>query len=107
MIYNTKNTIRNINNIFGFNRKLNKRFYLSDQYVIAAVKRFVKLSVKAKDVIDVPDCVFSVIDHAGSGGCYLDIPSDVLHQTLTELEANKLLDDTERNRKLRVYRMMI
>ncbi|KAM0012112.1 hypothetical protein Hdeb2414_s0056g00757491 [Helianthus debilis subsp. tardiflorus] len=68
---------------------------------IAAVKPFVKFSVKAKDINEIPNCVFSVLDHAGSGrpgGCYLDIPSDVLHQTLTELEANKLLDDAEKNR---------
>ncbi|KAM0068101.1 hypothetical protein Hdeb2414_s0002g00069311 [Helianthus debilis subsp. tardiflorus] len=68
---------------------------------IAAVKPFVKFSVKAKDINEIPSCVFSVLDHAGSGrpgGCYLDIPSDVLHQTLTELEANKLLDDAEKNR---------
>ncbi|KAJ0550294.1 hypothetical protein HanRHA438_Chr07g0306641 [Helianthus annuus] len=68
---------------------------------IAAVKPFVKFSVKAKNINEIPNCVFSVLDHAGSGrpgGCYLDIPSDVLHQTLTELEANKLLDDAEKNR---------
>ncbi|KAJ0771021.1 hypothetical protein HanPI659440_Chr07g0264271 [Helianthus annuus] len=68
---------------------------------IAAVKPFVKFSVRAKDINEIPNCVFSVLDHAGSGrpgGCYLDIPSDVLHQTLTELEANKLLDDAEKNR---------
>ncbi|KAJ9540990.1 hypothetical protein OSB04_027496 [Centaurea solstitialis] len=70
---------------------------------IAAVKPFVKFSVKAKDIKEIPNCVFSVIDQARSGkpgGCYLDIPSDVLHQTVTESEANKLLDDAESGRKV-------
>ncbi|KAD5960862.1 hypothetical protein R6Q59_013928 [Mikania micrantha] len=65
---------------------------------IAAVKPFVKFSVKAKDISEIPSSVFSVLDHAGSGrpgGCYLDIPSDVLHQTVTESEANRLLDEAE------------
>ncbi|KAK1440624.1 hypothetical protein QVD17_06453 [Tagetes erecta] len=74
---------------------------------IAAVKPFVKMSVKAKHISEIPTSVFSVVDHAGSGrpgGCYLDIPSDVLHQTLTELEADKLLDDAERSRNLQPVR---
>ncbi|KAI3735297.1 hypothetical protein L6452_14792 [Arctium lappa] len=53
--------------------------------------------------MEIPNSVFSVIDHARSGrpgGCYLDIPSDVLHQTVTESEANKLLDDAEISRKI-------
>ncbi|XP_071706489.1 2-hydroxyacyl-CoA lyase [Rutidosis leptorrhynchoides] len=74
---------------------------------IAAVKPFVKFSVKVKNVTEIPNAVFTVIDHAGSGrpgGCYLDIPADVLHQTVTESEANKLLDDAENSRKLDVIK---
>lgn len=62
---------------------------------IAAVKPFSKFSVKAKHIRDIPSCVFQVLDKAVAGrpgGCYLDLPSDVLHQTLSEFEADKLLD---------------
>ncbi|KAF3444320.1 hypothetical protein FNV43_RR14010 [Rhamnella rubrinervis] len=62
---------------------------------IEAVKPFSKLSVKAKDIRDIPDCVFRVIDRAISGrpgACYLDLPSDVLHQTIQESDAESLLD---------------
>ncbi|CAH2057229.1 unnamed protein product [Thlaspi arvense] len=41
-----------------------------------------------------PGIMLTVIKHAYSGrpgGCYLDLPSDVLHQTITESEAEKLL----------------
>ncbi|KAK9912468.1 hypothetical protein M0R45_036330 [Rubus argutus] len=61
---------------------------------IAAVKPFSKYSVKAKDICEIPDCVFQALSHAGSGrpgGCYLDFPSDVLHQTISESEAEGLL----------------
>lgn len=74
---------------------------------ISAVKPFVKFSIKVKHVTEIPNSVLRVLDQAGSGrpgGCYLDIPSDVLHQTVTELEANKLLDDAESNRKLEVIK---
>ncbi|KAF3443462.1 hypothetical protein FNV43_RR13144 [Rhamnella rubrinervis] len=50
---------------------------------------------KAKDIRDIPDCVFRVIDRAISGrpgACYLDLPSDVLHQTIQESDAESLLD---------------
>ncbi|XP_057482300.1 2-hydroxyacyl-CoA lyase [Actinidia eriantha] len=69
---------------------------------IAAVKPFSKFSVKATNITQIPSCVFQVLDHAGSGrpgGCYLDLPSDVLHQTVTEAEAEKLLIDAEKERK--------
>ncbi|OAY60450.1 hypothetical protein MANES_01G113700v8 [Manihot esculenta] len=61
---------------------------------IEAVKPFSKFSVKAKDIKDIPNCVVQVIDQAVSGrpgGCYLDLPSDVLHQTVTEPEAESLV----------------
>ncbi|PWA67968.1 thiamine pyrophosphate dependent pyruvate decarboxylase family protein [Artemisia annua] len=66
---------------------------------VTAVKPFVKTSVKVTKVEEVPDAVFQLISVAGSGrpgGCYLDIPADVLHETLTELEAERLLDEAER-----------
>ncbi|GJX68123.1 2-hydroxyacyl-CoA lyase [Tanacetum coccineum] len=56
------------------------------------------LAVKVKKVEEIPDAVFELINVSGSGrpgGCYLDIPADVLHETLTELEAQKLLDEAE------------
>ncbi|KAL6960924.1 hypothetical protein U1Q18_038691 [Sarracenia purpurea var. burkii] len=69
---------------------------------IAAVKPFSKFSAKATDIKEIPNCVFQVIDHSVSGrpgGCYLDIPTDVLHQTVTESDAEKLLLDAENGRK--------
>ncbi|CAI0451470.1 unnamed protein product [Linum tenue] len=61
---------------------------------LEAVKPFSKFSVRAKDIKDIPNCVVQVLDWAVSGrpgGCYLDLPTDVLHQTLTESEAEELL----------------
>ena len=68
---------------------------------IEAVKPFSKFSVKAKDIKEIPNCVARVLDHAvsgRSGGCYLDLPTDVLHQTVTESEAEKLLAEAEKER---------
>ncbi|XWS75518.1 hypothetical protein CRYUN_Cryun01aG0096400 [Craigia yunnanensis] len=70
---------------------------------IEAVKPFSKFSVKAKDIKEIPNCIARVLDHAVSGrpgGCYLDLPTDVLHQTLTESEAEKLLAEAEKGRNL-------
>ncbi|KAM1114365.1 hypothetical protein TB1_046279 [Malus domestica] len=61
---------------------------------IAAVEPFSKFSAKAKSIKEIPDCVFQALAEAGSGrpgGCYLDFPSDVLHQTISEAEAESLL----------------
>ncbi|GMH19017.1 hypothetical protein Nepgr_020858 [Nepenthes gracilis] len=61
---------------------------------IAAVKPFSKFSVKATSIDKIPNCVFEVLGHAllgRPGGCYLDLPSDVLHQTVSATEAEKLL----------------
>lgn len=66
---------------------------------IAAVKPFSKFSVKATNINQIPSAVFQALQRAGSGrpgGCYLDIPSDVLHQTISESEAEKLLTEAER-----------
>ncbi|KAM1956330.1 hypothetical protein ACFX16_025760 [Malus domestica] len=61
---------------------------------IAAVEPFSKFSAKAKSIKEIPDCVFQALAKAGwgrPGGCYLDFPSDVLHQTISEAEAESLL----------------
>ncbi|KAL3527005.1 hypothetical protein ACH5RR_011661 [Cinchona calisaya] len=68
---------------------------------IAAVEPFSKYSVKATDISKIPASVFEVLDRAVSGrpgGCYLDLPTDVLHQSVTESEAQKLIDDAEKSR---------
>lgn len=65
---------------------------------IAAVKPFSKFSAKATDIKEIPRLVFEVLRHAVSGrpgGCYLDIPTDVLHQTVSESEAIRILDAAE------------
>ncbi|KAH7846336.1 hypothetical protein Vadar_012671 [Vaccinium darrowii] len=72
---------------------------------VEAVKPFSKLSVRARDIKDVPRCVFQVLGKAASGrpgGCYLDLPSDVLHQTVSEAEAEQLLVDAEKEVKVEV-----
>jgi 2-hydroxyacyl-CoA lyase 1 len=69
---------------------------------IAAVKPFSKFSVKATDIKLIPRCIFDVLHHAASGrpgGCYLDIPSDVLHQFVSESESEQLLDEAEAESK--------
>ncbi|CAO2209370.1 unnamed protein product [Urochloa humidicola] len=61
---------------------------------IAATKPFAKLAVKATTIADIPRLVFQALNAAVSGrpgGCYLDIPSDVLHQTIPESEAADLI----------------
>ena len=68
---------------------------------IEAVKPFSKFSVKAKDIREIPMAVSQVLDWAISGrpgGCYLDLPSDVLHQTMTVSEAENLLIEAEKCR---------
>ncbi|XP_031253279.1 2-hydroxyacyl-CoA lyase [Pistacia vera] len=65
---------------------------------IEAVKPFSKFAVKAKDIKDIPNCVAQVLDRAVSGrpgGCYLDLPTDVLHQTISESEVEELLKSAE------------
>ncbi|KAE8649340.1 2-hydroxyacyl-CoA lyase [Cucumis sativus] len=61
---------------------------------VEAVKPFSKISVKATDISEIPNCVARVLNSAVSGrpgGCYFDLPSDVLHQTISESEAERLL----------------
>lgn len=69
---------------------------------VEAVKAFSKLSEKAKDVREIPNCVARVLDRAIAGrpgGCYLDLPSDVLRQKISESEAENLVADVEKSRK--------
>ncbi|XP_072990517.1 2-hydroxyacyl-CoA lyase [Typha latifolia] len=68
---------------------------------IAAVKPFVKVAVKATRISDIPRLVREVLAAAVSGrpgGCYLDLPSDVLHQTIPESEAARILAEAENPR---------
>ncbi|KAL8161818.1 hypothetical protein V2J09_013307 [Rumex salicifolius] len=68
---------------------------------VAVVSPFSKLSAKATSIDRVPTCVFDVLDRAVSGrpgGCYLDIPSDVLHQTVSEAEAEELISSAWESR---------
>ncbi|KAF5188302.1 2-hydroxyacyl-CoA lyase [Thalictrum thalictroides] len=63
---------------------------------IEAVKPFVKFSVKVTDISEIPNSIFNVVHHAllgRAGGCYFDVPSDVLHQTISESVAEKLLEE--------------
>lgn len=72
---------------------------------VDAVKPFSKFSVKATDIGQIPESVFKVIRRASSGrpgGCYLDLPSDVLRQKLPESEAENLLTTAENLRTLEV-----
>ncbi|KAJ1442555.1 TPP-binding enzyme, conserved site [Sesbania bispinosa] len=69
---------------------------------IEAVKPFTKFSVKATHISQIPNCVAQVLDWAVSGrpgGCYLDLPTDVLHQKVSQSEAERLLIEAENNRR--------
>ncbi|KAB5560952.1 hypothetical protein DKX38_005909 [Salix brachista] len=61
---------------------------------IEAAKPFSKHVGKAKDIKEIPKCFFEALDSAvlgRPGGCYLDLPTDVLHQTILESEADSLI----------------
>ncbi|OMP00919.1 hypothetical protein COLO4_12270 [Corchorus olitorius] len=76
---------------------------------VEAAKPFSKFSVKAKDIKEIPNCVARILDHAVSGrpgGCYLDLPTDVLHQTISEYEAENLLAEAEKGRILEERRVL-
>ncbi|KAF3779833.1 2-hydroxyacyl-CoA lyase [Nymphaea thermarum] len=62
---------------------------------LAAVKPFAKCAVKATDIRKIPELVSTVVNCCVAGrpgGCYLDLPTDVLHQTLPYGEAADLLE---------------
>ena len=68
---------------------------------VAAVEPFSKFSAKATDISQIPKSVFKVLDQALSGrpdGCYFDLPTDVLHQTVSQSEAKSLLAAVENSR---------
>ncbi|KAL0431362.1 UNVERIFIED_CONTAM: 2-hydroxyacyl-CoA lyase [Sesamum radiatum] len=68
---------------------------------LAAVKPFSKFSAKATDITKIPASVFSVIDWAVAGrpgGTYLDVPSDVLHQTVDKSKAERLITEALNSR---------
>ncbi|KAL5129151.1 2-hydroxyacyl-CoA lyase [Glycine soja] len=70
---------------------------------IEATKPFTKLSVKASHITEIPARVAQVLDWAQSarpGGCYLDLPTDVLHKKISESEAEKLLTEADKNRSI-------
>ncbi|KAK1321216.1 2-hydroxyacyl-CoA lyase [Acorus calamus] len=67
---------------------------------VEAVKPFSKFSAKATRASEIPRMVFQCLAEAVSGrpgGCYLDIPSDVLRQTIPNSEAEKLLSEITEN----------
>ncbi|XP_019058924.1 PREDICTED: 2-hydroxyacyl-CoA lyase isoform X2 [Tarenaya hassleriana] len=69
---------------------------------VEAVRPFSKLSEKVKDIREIPNCVARVLDRSVAGrpgGCYLDLPTDVLHQKISEAEAENLLVEVEKTRK--------
>lgn len=65
---------------------------------IEAVKPFVKFAAKAKTISSIPQIVAEAVAAAVQGrpgGAYIDLPSDVLHETISEDEAAKLLEVIE------------
>ncbi|KAG1368084.1 2-hydroxyacyl-CoA lyase [Cocos nucifera] len=65
---------------------------------MAAVMPFVKHAAKATHVSQIPRLVRKVLSSAIAGrpgGCYLDLPADVLHQTIPESEAARVLSEAE------------
>ncbi|CAM8888301.1 unnamed protein product [Rhodiola kirilowii] len=71
---------------------------------VEAVKPFVKLAAKATGIGEIPECVFRVLSgvlEGRPGGGYLDFPADLLHQTILESEAEKLLTAAEERWKLK------
>ncbi|KAJ9701379.1 hypothetical protein PVL29_006643 [Vitis rotundifolia] len=68
---------------------------------VAAVEPFSKFSAKATDISQIPKSVFKVLDQALSGrpgGSYLDLPTAVLQQTVSQSEAESLLAAAENSR---------
>ncbi|XP_057760416.1 2-hydroxyacyl-CoA lyase [Arachis stenosperma] len=63
---------------------------------IQAVKPFSKFSIKATKITEIPNCVAQVLNWAllgRPGGCYLDLPTDVLHQKVSLSEAENLITE--------------
>ncbi|KNA16492.1 hypothetical protein SOVF_088660 [Spinacia oleracea] len=65
---------------------------------MSAVKPFSKFSAKPTSISEVPVSILRVLNRAVSGrpgGCYLDLPTDVLHQTVSAAEADDLISKAE------------
>ncbi|KAK9683168.1 hypothetical protein RND81_10G120600 [Saponaria officinalis] len=65
---------------------------------VSVVKPFSKFSAKPGKISEIPGRVFDVLSRAGSGrpgGTYLDLPTDVLHQTISESDAEELIKSAE------------
>lgn len=65
---------------------------------LEAVKPFVKFSGKARKISEIPSLVAQAVNFAASGrpgGCYIDLPADILHETIDEKEADGLLAKIE------------
>ncbi|GAB2209911.1 hypothetical protein Droror1_Dr00027138 [Drosera rotundifolia] len=61
---------------------------------VSVVAPFSKVSVRVRDVKEIPGAVVRVLEAAVEGrpgGCYLDLPADVLHQTIGEHEAKEMI----------------
>lgn len=61
---------------------------------LSVVAPFSKVSVRVRDVKEIPGAVVRVLEAAVEGrpgGCYLDWPTDVLHQTIGEHEIKKMI----------------
>ncbi|KAH7299167.1 hypothetical protein KP509_25G075700 [Ceratopteris richardii] len=66
---------------------------------LESVKPFVKFAAKAKTVEDIPRIVKEAIAAAAGqrpGAAYIDLPSDVLHEVISEEQAEKLLEIIEK-----------
>ncbi|KAK8913816.1 2-hydroxyacyl-CoA lyase [Platanthera zijinensis] len=76
---------------------------------IAAVRPFVKFAAKATEISQIPHLVLSALSHAVEGrpgGCYLDLPTDVLHQKISEEDAARILAEAE-NPRVRVVENLV
>lgn len=68
---------------------------------ISVVRPFVKFAAKATEISQIPRLVLSVLSRAlegRPGGCYLDLPTDVLHQKISEEDASRILAEAENPR---------
>ena len=65
---------------------------------MAVVELFSKFYAKATNISQIPKSLFKVRDQAlfgRPGGCYLDLPNDILHQTVSQPEVESLSDAAE------------
>ncbi|KAJ7542142.1 hypothetical protein O6H91_10G091800 [Diphasiastrum complanatum] len=65
---------------------------------VEAVKPFSKYSGKARNIFEIPLVISKAITfavHGRPGGTYVDLPTDVLHETISVTEGEKLLSDLQ------------